>query len=288
MVKLSRSFQRPWAAITCMLTMATFIAGCSSKPPACADAETLKLVQTMVVDGMKKRTAADINDPGLEPDVRARFQQFTEKFLTNIKAELSLIVTNGYSAEAKKYTCAAKLTVTTSRSTYSIDTAYTTQKTEDKNSDFVLELSNFQGMLNALYGDYIQQITLARAELRGEKPVAQEQTSQTAQAGGADAGKDIPDGSSKYSKQDGTLQIIKRGGRVDFQINSSQGQYTCEMKGTAPLAPDGTAKFLSTDADKCVVKFKFTGNKIEVDTDGCDSHYCGQQAGGTMDGVYKR
>ena len=86
--------------------------------------------------------------------------------------------------------------------------------------------------------------------------------------------------------------MTQNGGDIAFAINSSVDMHVCDMGGDEPLIAkvvDGNrAAWTSEDkTETCVVLLTFTPTSVKVTTKDCDS-YCGMNAVGSMDGVYKR
>lgn len=91
----------------------------------------------------------------------------------------------------------------------------------------------------------------------------------------------------EYSKQNAVADVSRNGASVEFSINSSVGQNGCNMDGVARMIDDSRATYTSGDgADKCVAVLNFSGGQLAVTTKGCEG-YCGLNASGSMDGMYK-
>lgn len=91
----------------------------------------------------------------------------------------------------------------------------------------------------------------------------------------------------EYSKQNAVANASRNGASVEFSINSSVGQNGCNMDGVAQMIDDSRAAYTSGDgADKCVAVLNFSAGQLAVTTKGCEG-YCGLNAAGSMDGIYK-
>ena len=95
-----------------------------------------------------------------------------------------------------------------------------------------------------------------------------------------------------YTKKNGVIDIKQNGGDIAFSINSSVDMHACNMGEDDPLIAkvvDGNrAAWTSEDnTETCVVLLTFTPASVKVTTKDCDG-YCGMNAVGSMDGVYKR
>ena len=102
-MKTNQSMRGLWTVIT--VGFLAVSAGCSSKPPGCADAETVKTIKDLVVEHTVKYVAsykASENDPG----------GLVQKFYDALKVEVSGIVSEGYKADAKKQLCKGTMKIT--------------------------------------------------------------------------------------------------------------------------------------------------------------------------------
>ncbi len=134
-------------ALTGLISAAVLLSACSSKPPSCGDEQTVQVIRSIAVDNAKKAFA---------PWASA-YPKAQEAYFQSLKAELSNVVSEGYNSDAKKYTCNAKLSFTTSTGEkLSRDIAYITQKTEDKEG-FVVQVAAFNPVAMAIAGDFISQ-----------------------------------------------------------------------------------------------------------------------------------
>lgn len=96
------------------------------------------------------------------------------------------------------------------------------------------------------------------------------------------------DFSGEYVKKNAGVDVTQQGEAVKFSINSSVGQDACNLEGAAVMIDAKSAAYTSDDkSDKCVAILNFAGSGLKVTTKDCDG-YCGINAGGSMDGVYKK
>lgn len=94
-----------------------------------------------------------------------------------------------------------------------------------------------------------------------------------------------------YEKNNATLEArpVNGGkGGVEFSINSNNEGTACNIDGVATTIDSHRAAYTPDDkSDLCVVLLDFNKNgSAKVTTKDCNS-YCGLQAEGTMDGLYK-
>lgn len=136
-------------AIGMPFALACLLAACSSKPPGCADTETLQLTREILMDNVKSHLREDMQKD--DPD------GLVAGYLSALKVEMTNIVSNGYDADAKKQSCKGTLkVVTVNGDQFERDTVYSTQRTEDKKSKFLLEIKAFDPFISAVDGSLLQ------------------------------------------------------------------------------------------------------------------------------------
>jgi hypothetical protein len=274
------------------------LTGCDSKPPGCGDSQIVEFMNTRlsnhVINQVAKETA------NLPPETRIEVERLTRQYLKEVSIGFSNIVTDGYDANAKRHVCAARMTLKTLKETGVYPIEYVIQKTEDPGSDFVVATDSDATVFGIVFS-VLRQYLAEQGEIARSKGVppsgaaAREpivyQTSQTqeaeAKAATAATPATTPDGFVKYAKADGELLIKKTGNQAQFKISSSRDQHSCEMEGAATMSSDTDATYKPDVQDKCTARLKFSAGQIEVKTQACDD-FCGTQAGGSMDGIYKR
>jgi hypothetical protein len=272
-----------------MSVAAAALVGCSQKPPACADDATLALVRKMVADdALAEITAQNSYQP--DTSKRAVVQRIADRYAASLKVSLSQIVTNGFNSESKKYSCAGKLEAATPQGdVFSVSTAFSTQRTEDSKSSFVLEIDNYQPLLAAVvqqFGPYLVR-EAATTEQRSNDVAAAKEVPPVA-GGNRSAGSTPPSGKVKYTKEEGSADLEVSDGQLMFSIRTNMGPSSCDLSGTARWSDRTTAKYASADtSDACTVTFKFIEGQLDVETSECNER-CGMQAAGTMDGLYSR
>ena len=96
------------------------------------------------------------------------------------------------------------------------------------------------------------------------------------------------DYSGEYSKDNSSVEVGQQGKVLKFSINSSVGQNTCNLEGSAEMTDATSAAYTSEDkSDTCVAILNFAGGALKVTTKGCDAN-CGLNAAGSMDGSYQK
>lgn len=96
------------------------------------------------------------------------------------------------------------------------------------------------------------------------------------------------DFSGEYIKKNAGVDVKQKGDSLKFSINSSVGQNSCNLEGAAVIIDVNSAAYTSADkSDKCVAILNFAGSGLKVTTKDCDGS-CGVNAGGSMDGAYKK
>lgn len=120
------------------LTSGLVLVACSSKPPGCADTETLKTAKELLVENIGKFISSGEMQPD-DPD------GWLQKFYDGLKVEITSVVSDGYKEDAKKQLCKGTMTIiSVTGATAERSVEYSTQKTEDKAGGFLLEIQNAQ------------------------------------------------------------------------------------------------------------------------------------------------
>jgi hypothetical protein len=110
------------------------LAGCGSKPPGCADAETIANAKRILIEHGQKFQAR-INHVPDDPD------GWSQKYYEGLKIDISGIVSEGYKADAKKQMCKGTVKFATiNDQVFEQSVEYTTQRTEDDKTGFLIEL----------------------------------------------------------------------------------------------------------------------------------------------------
>lgn len=112
------------------------LAGCGTKPPDCADTETIQTIKEILIENAMKMLATYSAD---DPD------GIIKKFTDDLAIRMTTVVSEGYQSDAKKRMCKGTLTVVfpdKEEASRSID--YSTQTTVDKASSYVVEIQEFQ------------------------------------------------------------------------------------------------------------------------------------------------
>ena len=131
------------ASLSAMLAAVISLGACSDKPPGCADDETRQTMKELIVNEAKKIAPGSADDPS----------GLIDKFMEGVQVELSGIVDDGYHADAKKQSCKATMKVTVpGGQPLEEDIAYTTQRTVDDRSKFLLQVENIDPLSLQLGG----------------------------------------------------------------------------------------------------------------------------------------
>lgn len=121
------------------------LGGCAKKPPACSDAAVTQTIRTIIVDN-----ATVSQDPFIDDDP----QKIQEGYFQALKNEIGNVVSDGYNDQAKKFSCRGSLSVSTATGQkFTRNIVYSTQRTESKDSDFLVEVEEFQPFITAVTGD---------------------------------------------------------------------------------------------------------------------------------------
>ena len=130
------------------------VAGCSTKPPACTDPQTLDTTKALVIEktveavmpfvNLARRSAGKAEAGGLADLETVGPEELMARFVSGLKVEWLDVVNDGYRADASKQLCKGTLKITTiAGETFSRQTAFSTQRTENKGG-FVLEVELLQ------------------------------------------------------------------------------------------------------------------------------------------------
>jgi hypothetical protein len=119
-----------WLAITSVIALA----GCSDKPPGCADDETRSTAKELIVSEALKHFNSD-----------------DRSYMNKSSVDLSNIVDDGVRKESKQQMCKAHVKVLPPDGDgLEADTSYSTQRVLDKDGRFVLEMENADQLALAL------------------------------------------------------------------------------------------------------------------------------------------
>ena len=136
-------------AITLLLAAPLALLSACSKPPGCADPETLETMKSIVTDNVKMEMPQLLNAAVLADDPK----KIQDTYYQNLRVEVVNVVSDGYNEKAKKNTCKGNMTITSATGALSNLVSYTTQKTEDKNGGFLVEIDAFQPTITAVSND---------------------------------------------------------------------------------------------------------------------------------------
>jgi hypothetical protein len=120
-----------------LLAVAALLGGCGSKPPGCADPQTMETAKAMAVENTDKLLA---NRKAFDDDPDG----WLKKFYAAMKVEITGVVSDGYKQDAKKQLCKGTMKITMINGhTLERSVEYSTQKTEDQKDGFLLEIQEF-------------------------------------------------------------------------------------------------------------------------------------------------
>ncbi len=124
-----------------LLALAIVLAGCSNKPPGCADPEIVTTAKSLLAGKLADRNNSDIDDPdGQLPT-----------FFDRLKLRFINVVDDGYDSQTKKQLCKATMQVAyDGGGGIERQVAYSTQRTVDDKNNFILEMSEGQLLATAV------------------------------------------------------------------------------------------------------------------------------------------
>jgi hypothetical protein len=124
----------------CVLVSLALLAGCAKKPPGCADAQVTDLIRQITIDEVTKiAQSTDVGRIIVQEDAGG----FAAKFFASIKVEMQNVVQDGYSEDARRFSCRGNLTVTSLGETkHSRDIVFSSQATADNSGDFIVQVDS--------------------------------------------------------------------------------------------------------------------------------------------------
>lgn len=121
---------------------------CSSKPPGCADAETVNLARTIILDRWKAVALSYMSSFNMTEQEVARYND-------GLKLEIHDIVSDGYNADAKRHSCTGVFAFTTvNGQTLSASRSFTSQATAEGGGKFVVQVTGGESLVAGLMGDF--------------------------------------------------------------------------------------------------------------------------------------
>ena len=108
--------------VSLAVTAAGLVAGCSNKPPGCADSAVEQSVINILVEQVEKRVG--------------RSDSPVVNYVKQSKIKLVDVTTSGYDEGARRHTCEATLTLTDPRDTMSQPLSYTVQGIEGSRGEY--------------------------------------------------------------------------------------------------------------------------------------------------------
>jgi len=212
----------------------TILAGCAKKPADCSDSQTVKTINSILVDNVNALMPKFTNNQAQDDP-----QKIQEGYFQGLKSELLNVVSDGYSEQAKKNECRGKLSVSAvSGETFSRDILYSTQLIEDKSGESLVEVQEFQPLLMAVAADltYYYYAKRYKGEWKGDYSCA-----------GIEDAKDGPQGPFSMpvtmvvdEHRQATLERTTKGGGVE-RLKGQAGQ-NLYLAGEGKNSPDDTWK----------------------------------------------
>jgi hypothetical protein len=138
-------------ALTTALS-AILLTACSSKPPGCADEETVNLVKSIYRDRWTLIAANMVKDFKLSPEE-------TDRYNKALKLDIRDIVSDGYNTEARKHSCKGTLVFQTlSGASFSLPRIFTSQSAAEGGGKFLVQVEGVEAVFDVLgtdYNDYV-------------------------------------------------------------------------------------------------------------------------------------
>jgi hypothetical protein len=148
----------PKTATAWLVLMPLALLSACSKPPGCADPETLETMKSIVTDNVKTAMPQLLKAAVLADDPK----KIQDAYYQNLRVEVVNVVSDGYNEKAKKNTCKGNMSITSLTGTLSRAVSYSTQKTEDKDGGFLVEIAEFQPTITEVAADLRNHYLLTR------------------------------------------------------------------------------------------------------------------------------
>lgn len=160
LMKFIRVTIRYLLAVGAAAALSLLVVGCESKPPDCADPKTVSTAKALVKESFVGQISRKFNNPQTEPDriESARAIAEVRKYAEGISTEVSAVVTDGYSREARKHSCKGTFQVKTPNGNVFTmkDATFTVQGTAGDKDQFLVEVAQGGELIDALDGDFFQ------------------------------------------------------------------------------------------------------------------------------------
>jgi hypothetical protein len=145
-MKNSQSQRRPLATLTVVAALsAVLLSACGSKPPGCADKETVEEAKSIILDRWKVV---------FNTTYKSMFSLTDEQvasFNNALKIEIRDIVSDGYNADAKKHSCTGVFVYQTiTGKTYSASRRFTSQATAEGGGKFVVRIEGGESLADGI------------------------------------------------------------------------------------------------------------------------------------------
>lgn len=123
--------------LAAIVAIGAMLVGCDSKPPGCADTETLQTAKRLVTDPLRPERPEEADPDG----IGAGFDKA-------LKLDVQNIVSEGYQADKKKQMCKGMLRITLPDGRgLEREIEYSTQRTVDQKDRFMLQIENIQPVI---------------------------------------------------------------------------------------------------------------------------------------------
>jgi hypothetical protein len=134
------------------LAVCAALGACADKPPGCTDAKVLDRIKAGIPSDALKLISNNIAAAGNSGS--EQLNGLLDKFGSSMKVEFKNIASDGFDAEAKRYSCAAELEISTVDGPADARRiAYSVQATAD-GKDFLLSIANYQMILMSMSSSF--------------------------------------------------------------------------------------------------------------------------------------
>ncbi len=262
------------AAVLSAALLTVTLAACGSKPPECNDPQVAATAKDIVL-GEVRKSFGQSYIPNLN---KAQVDKAFDVYVRALEIKLSETVSNGYSSDTTKRSCAASLTAgTPGKDGVSMRAKYTLQAIADGDGNYYMEIGDTAPLVERIVHEFAVGVINGQISLSTSRPQVPEAVPV--------ASLDLV---GVFNSRYGTVHLSQSGHAIAFNINSVMDDSSCNLEGQASLSGLVAKSGPISKDNECEVSLKFgSPGTVEVKTNECNS-YCGMKAMGSMDDTYRK
>ena len=127
------------------------LTACSSKPPGCADEQTVNMAKSILLERWKGISASYVRNFNMSSEAANQYNQA-------LKLDIREIVSNGYDESARRHVCKGVFALSTPTGmSFTSSRAFSSQATEEGGGKFIVEVENVDSIatLGADFSGYV-------------------------------------------------------------------------------------------------------------------------------------